>query len=145
MWTVWRPHPQDAQKALGLIQGSVRTLKDALETRIQCEVEPSWPIMAWLVEHAAAVLPLYPAGRDGKTAYERLMRQWPKPNSVKLCGTSGRSLEVGTNSSIAGAQEFGLGLGKNQENPGLGLNGVSSRYVTSSERAHMQRVGTLTM
>ena len=56
----------------------MRTLKDALETRLGTKVltvprdgEPS-PLVSWIIEYAAVLLNRYEVGHDGKTAHERL-------------------------------------------------------------------------
>ena len=53
------------------VQGQVRVTKIALEQRLQKDVQSTWPIMQWIVEHAGTVLTYFEVGHDGKTADQR--------------------------------------------------------------------------
>ena len=57
------------------LEGVVRTLKFALESRIQKRIEVSDAIFPWLVEHAADLITKYQRGKDGMTAIQRLNGQ----------------------------------------------------------------------
>ena len=52
-------------------EGQVRTLKDALEHRIQREIDPGHPIMTW-IEHATSLIRRCSIGTDGQTALQRV-------------------------------------------------------------------------
>ena len=54
------------------IEGQIRVLKDALETRIRNQITADHPVLSWLVEFEAVLVIRYEAGHDGKTPYERL-------------------------------------------------------------------------
>ena len=54
------------------IEGQIRVLKDAFETRIRNRITADHPVLSWLVEFAAVLVNRYEVGHDGKTPYERL-------------------------------------------------------------------------
>ena len=54
------------------IEGQARTLKLALESKIGEEIKSDHNIVPWIIEYAALLLNRGQAGKDGKTAYERL-------------------------------------------------------------------------
>ena len=53
-------------------EGQVRTLKDALEARIDEEIPPDHPVLTWLVEHAATLVRRCAVGADGTTPQEKI-------------------------------------------------------------------------
>ena len=61
-----------AERGVQSVEGQVRVLKDALETRLGLAVPSNHNILAWLVEFAATLINRYEVGRDGKTPHERL-------------------------------------------------------------------------
>ena len=61
-----------AERAVQQIEGQVRTVKLALEDRLQADIPSGHPVMAWLVSHAADLLGKFGVGRDGRTGYERM-------------------------------------------------------------------------
>ena len=54
------------------VEGQIRVLKDAFETRIKNKITADHPLLSWLVEFAAVLVNRYEVGHDGKTPYERL-------------------------------------------------------------------------
>ena len=54
------------------VEGLVRTMKLALEKRLEEILKISQPVFAWLVEHAADVATKYGRGHDGVSPYRRL-------------------------------------------------------------------------
>ena len=60
------------ESAVKQIKGRLRTMKLCLERRIGKRVPPKHPIVAWLVDHCAALLRFRMRGSDGKTPYERI-------------------------------------------------------------------------
>ena len=54
------------------MEGQIRVLKDALETRLGVTVASNHNILAWVVEFAGTLINRYEVGHDGKTPYERL-------------------------------------------------------------------------
>ena len=61
-----------AERGIQTVEGQIRVLKDALETRLVTRVPSNHNILAWLVEFAGVLVNRYEVGRDGKTPYERL-------------------------------------------------------------------------
>ena len=55
------------ERAIQTWEGQVRTMKDALETRIGMEIPPDHPLLTWLIQHAAALQRRCTVGEDGKT------------------------------------------------------------------------------
>ena len=60
-----------AEAAVQQVQGQIRVMKDALETRIGASLKPNSTIIPWIVAHAAKTINRYQVGNDGKTAYRR--------------------------------------------------------------------------
>ena len=60
------------ERAVKSIQGQVRTLKLALESRIGNKVEEHLDIVPWLIRHAAMLLNIGQRGQDGRSAWERV-------------------------------------------------------------------------
>ena len=54
------------------VEGQIRVLKDANETRIRHKITTDHPVLSWLVEFAAVLVNRYEVGHDGKTPCERL-------------------------------------------------------------------------
>ena len=44
------------ERAIQTWEGQVRTMKDALASRLRCELPADLPVLTWLVEYAAALL-----------------------------------------------------------------------------------------
>ena len=61
-----------AERSVGIFEDQLRTLKFALEAKIQHRLPSSHPVTAWLVEHTSWVLNKFLLGSDGRTAYGRL-------------------------------------------------------------------------
>jgi hypothetical protein len=60
------------ENAIQRVQGQIRTLRDALESRIGERVKGEDNIFTWLVRNSAAPMNRYQVGVDGRTAHERL-------------------------------------------------------------------------
>ena len=60
------------ENAIGRVQGQIRTVRDALESRIGERVKGNDGVFTWLVRNAAASMNRYQVGSDGRTAHERL-------------------------------------------------------------------------
>ena len=54
------------------MEGQVRTLKHALEERIQRRIPSTHPVMKWLVQYASTLLNKYTIHEDNATAYQQL-------------------------------------------------------------------------
>lgn len=61
-----------AERAVQALGEQVSVLRQGLEGRLGIKLQSSRPVVAWMVEHAAAVLSKYEVGADGRTAYERM-------------------------------------------------------------------------
>ena len=61
----------DAESAVRQVQGQIRTMKDALESRYGERIARDSHILPWLVMHAAATITRYRKDADGITAYRR--------------------------------------------------------------------------
>ena len=60
-----------AENAVKNVQGQVRTLKDALETRLKARLTEGHPAVPWLVIHAASVMNRSRKDEEGFTPYRR--------------------------------------------------------------------------
>ena len=61
----------EVKYAVQEVQGKVRTLKYALESRIGRKIDPGADYFAWMVSHASLLLNVYHRGDDGRTPWER--------------------------------------------------------------------------
>ena len=61
----------DVESAVRQVQGQIRTMKDALESRYGERIARDSHILPWLVMHAAATITRYRKDADGITAYRR--------------------------------------------------------------------------
>jgi len=60
------------ERGIQSIEGIVRTMKIALEKRLNRKINCTHPVMSWLIEHGAETLNRYTVGKDGRTPYERM-------------------------------------------------------------------------
>jgi hypothetical protein len=60
------------ERAIQSWEGQVRTMKDALESRIKSDIPADHPIMTWLVEYAATLQRRCLVGSDGRTPQEKV-------------------------------------------------------------------------
>ena len=60
-----------AERAVGLVGGMVRTLKNELEFNCQMQIPPESKTIAWMIVHATTLLNLDTVGPDGKVPFER--------------------------------------------------------------------------
>ena len=60
-----------AERAVGLVGGMVRTLKNELEFNCQMLIPPESKTIAWMIVHATTLLNLDTIGPDGKVPFER--------------------------------------------------------------------------
>ena len=61
-----------AERGVQTVEGQIRVLKDAFETRVGVRLPSNHNILAWLVDFAGTAVNRYEVGRDGKTPFERL-------------------------------------------------------------------------
>ena len=69
------------ERAVQAIEGQVRTIKLALESRIGSEIPSDHYVTPWIIEYVATIINKGQVGADGKTACERL-----KGKPVHLAG-----------------------------------------------------------
>ena len=62
----------EVERAIQTVQGQVRTMKSALESRLSKRVDMNHPSLPWMVQHAGSLISRYLRGEDGSTAYRRL-------------------------------------------------------------------------
>lgn len=67
-----------AERSVQMLEDMARTLKLALEDRIDAKIPCNHPIMAWIPDHAAMLLTKCHVGPDGKSGYERLHGKPPR-------------------------------------------------------------------
>ena len=53
------------------LEGQIRCMLLALESRNKSKIREDHPIMHWLIKHDAMLISLVSVGEDGRTAYER--------------------------------------------------------------------------
>ena len=61
-----------AERSVQSLEDQVRTLKLALESRIESRIESTHPIMRWMVRHAAIIMNRFSVSPDGQTPYQAL-------------------------------------------------------------------------
>lgn len=59
------------ERGIQTLEGQIRVIKDALETRWKVKIGEEQKVLSWLVEYAAVLVNRYEVGHDGKTPYER--------------------------------------------------------------------------
>ena len=64
--------------------GQLRTMKIGLEARLKCKVESDWSILQWTSELAPELTNRCQVGRDGRTAYYRLLGKDSKKGMVEI-------------------------------------------------------------
>ena len=67
-----------AEVAGKIVRDHARVIKIDLQRKIGRKIEPNEPIMPWLVRWAAMAVSRYSPGKDGKTAYERVLYRMPE-------------------------------------------------------------------
>ena len=99
----------EAERAVQSVHGLARTVKDFLEEKLQISLEPTWPILAWLIEYSATLQNIFQIGSDGMTAFHRLKG---KPWRVDL-PSFGECVEFKkrTGSKLESRWESGIYLG----------------------------------
>ena len=60
-----------AKRAVGLVGGTARTLKNELEFNCQMQIPPESKTIAWTIGHTTTLLNLDTVGSDGKVPFER--------------------------------------------------------------------------
>ena len=60
------------ERGIKEVQGQLRVMKSALDTRVGVDIRSTSNFLPWMVEYASVLINRYLVGKDGKTAYERL-------------------------------------------------------------------------
>ena len=60
------------ERAVQTVQGQIRTLKSAVESRLDQEVADDHPALPWMVMHASSVINRYQRDFNGATAYRKV-------------------------------------------------------------------------
>ena len=60
------------ERSVGSLEGQIRAIFLGLGERLQLELDPRLPIVAFIPEYAAYLLNRLEVGKDGRTAYERV-------------------------------------------------------------------------
>ena len=60
------------ERVIKEVQGQLRAMKSALDTRVGVDIRGTSNILPWMVEYASVLINKYLVEKDGKTAYERL-------------------------------------------------------------------------
>ena len=60
----------EVERAIQVIQGQFRTMKDRLESRYRQRISGEHPCIPWLIAHASDTVNRYHVYKDGKTAFE---------------------------------------------------------------------------
>ena len=74
-----------AERGVQTVEGQIRVLKDAFETRVGAQIPSNHNILAWSVEFAGTVVNRYEVGRDGKTPFERLRGKQSRLIGLEFC------------------------------------------------------------
>jgi hypothetical protein len=73
------------ERAIQTWEGQVRTMKDALEHKLQVVIPPDHAIMTWIIEYAASLLRRCLISNDGRTPYEKIKGR-PSRRQVAVFG-----------------------------------------------------------
>ena len=74
------------ENAIKLAKGHVRTLRSALQRRLDTEIPPEHPIITWICRHASQMHYRFAIGRDRRTAHQRLTGRAYNQRVAELCG-----------------------------------------------------------
>ena len=72
------------ERRIQTIEGQVRTLRSAFESRIGAKVPTGSCLFAWLVIHAGNLITLYETGRDGRVPFQRLRGRKMHPDLLEF-------------------------------------------------------------
>ena len=99
----------EVERAVQSAHGIARTVKDFLEERLKIALEPTGPVLSWLVEYSSTLANLCRTGSDGLTPYHRLKGKPWKIDSPSF----GECIEFKkrTNAKLGSRWESGLYLG----------------------------------
>ena len=72
------------ERGIQSVEGQVRVLKGALESRWNVKIGTKHMVLPWIVEYAAHLLNRFEGGHDGKTAYERCKGKMAKSMGIEF-------------------------------------------------------------
>ena len=103
------------------VQGQLRAMKSALDTRVGVDIRGTSNILPWMVEYASVLINRYLVGKDGKTAYERFHGK----KSVRASIFGGFPCKADAESSTAS--------GRRDSSLDIGRKVASTRWPTARE------------
>ena len=68
----------EAERAVSEVKAQMRAVKIGLEMRLKDDVDVRWPVIEWMIPHAADVLNRFSVGTDGKTPHYRVFHRFFK-------------------------------------------------------------------
>ena len=71
------------ERRIQTIEGQIRTLRNAFESRTGSQLPTSNPLFAWLVVHAGAIIALFETERDGRVPFQRLRGRKMHPEMIE--------------------------------------------------------------
>ena len=73
-----------AERTVQVVEGMIRTWKDAIEAKINATISTTSVMMPYIVQHAGAVITRCKLGQDGMTPYQRLRGKKASSKMVPL-------------------------------------------------------------
>lgn len=73
-----------AERAIQTVEDMVRTYIHALEDRINKKVNTHWPVVRWVIEHAACMINRFTTNPDGQSPYASLHGKNPSDRQVEF-------------------------------------------------------------
>ena len=101
-----------AERAVQALEGQVRTMKLALESRIECDITRDHPIMHWMAMHAAFLLTVCHEDANGTTGYEHWHGQKAKFKMPEFGETILYFIPTKRRHSLDAKLKFGICLGR---------------------------------
>ena len=122
----------EVERAVQSAHGIARTVKDFLEEKLKIALEPTGPVLAWLVEYSSTLLNLFQVGSDGLTPYHRLKG---KPWKIDL-PSFGECIEFKkrTSTKLESRWESGLYLGVKTNTTERIVGNLSGIFIVQSVR-----------
>ena len=72
------------ERTIQTVEGQVRTMRGALESRLNRRLVPGGVLFSWLVMHAANLINLYEVGKDGRVPYQRFRGRKLHPEMIEF-------------------------------------------------------------
>ena len=105
----------EASIHIQILQGQIRTLRDALGSRYGKRIDGPSVMIPWMVQHAARIINRFRVGKDGRTAHQRVKGRGFQQETVQFgeCAWCLKPKLVGKNKADV-RWEGGGGLARNQ-------------------------------